>query len=97
MSKWSHFKFASLTIGTLALLGALAIAAPVKAQILDEAEAFSISNGQTTEIVVGTIVGQATREGSRCVLATPITIGATVPDGASPLAITWRFTGRTVF
>ena len=57
----------------------------------NEGQALGFSQGQETEIQVGSVVGSATLRDSMCVIHTPIKIGARVQNGSSPLAISWRF------
>ena len=57
----------------------------------DEGQALGFSQGQETEIQVGSVVGSATLRDAMCVIHTPIKIGARVQNGSSPLAISWRF------
>ena len=57
----------------------------------NEAQAFGILQGQESEIQVGSVLGSATLRDSKCVIDTPISIGARVQNGSTPLAIVWRF------
>lgn len=86
-------------IAAVALAVGISVGAPlttgiVHAQGTDEAEPFAISDDGASEIVVGSVVGQATVRDSHCVVVEPITVGVTVPDGASPLVISWQFDGE---
>ena len=51
----------------------------------NEGQALGFSQGQETEIQVGSVVGSATLRDSMCVIHTPIKIGARVQNGSSPL------------
>lgn len=94
MFRYSKFRLFVLALGVLVIFGALSRTVPVAAQAPDEAEPFAFSNGRASEIAVGSIVGQATLRDSHCVVVTPIAVGVTVPDGASPLVISWHFDGQ---
>lgn len=54
-------------------------------------ETFGVADEKETPISVGSVLGQATLRDSKCVIDTPITVGARVPNGNAGVVITWAF------
>ncbi len=55
-----------------------------------EAIPIAVDDGDVRTIQVGSIVGQATLQDSECVIGTVISVGGTIPSGASPMEVVWE-------
>ena len=57
----------------------------------DGGEVFGKTDGEETAISEGSVLGQATLRDSKCVVDSPITVGARVPNGSAGSVIIWAF------
>ena len=57
----------------------------------DGSKVFGKTDGEETAISEGSVLGQATLRDSKCVVDSPITVGARVPNGSTGPVIIWAF------
>ena len=62
-----------------------------EADAQSKAEVFGVAGRKETAIGSGSVLGQATLRFSKCVVNSPITVGARVPSGTMGSVIVWGF------
>ena len=77
-----HKTILTMLAATLAVIGTTATVVHAD----DPPDASPIA-GDGGEVQVGSVVAQATLRDSKCIVATPISVGGRMPSGASPLEV----------